>query len=153
MSQQKYTGAALASKVAAQEFSEDFADILTCYPKEKTNNALLGYFATTHRGDQPIEYAELCAAFIDLVDRGVLKPEFRSDLADEQMAELRKRFAPQTIAAVPSATATPPAPPPDPIAECVSDYRTLDGSSFKRKWMSLPDRRHVYETAIAAGRI
>jgi hypothetical protein len=154
MSQQKYTGAALGSKIAAQEWAEDYADLLTCFNAEQVNKSLLGLFGTTHRGDQPIEYSDLCIAFVDLLDRKVLIPEFSSGIANEELLEMRKRFAPKTVSpAVPSEPATAQVPAPDPTAECVKDFKTLPGAEFKRKWMSLPDRRRVYEAAIAAGRI
>jgi hypothetical protein len=37
--------------------------------------------------------------------------------------------------------------------ECARDYRSLGGERFKQKWMCLPERRQVYESAITAGRI
>lgn len=142
-----YTGAALASKVAAQEWAKDFADLLCCFNTEQVNKSLFGLFATTHRGDQPILYSELCEALVDLIDRGVIAPEFPiSGVAAEELEELRAQVAPQSVP-----SSAPTAPASDPIAECVSDWRTLDSTHFKLKWMG--QRRSVYEAAIAAGRI
>jgi hypothetical protein len=157
---QKYTGAALASKIAAQEWAEDYADLLTCFNTEQVNKSLLGLFATTHRGDQSIRYAELCVAFIDLVDRGVLVPEFKSGIADEELLEMRKRFAPKTVSVaasvVPSeapAAQAPAALAADALSECCRDYQTMSSAAFRSRWMSLPKNRQVYEAAISAGRI
>jgi hypothetical protein len=39
------------------------------------------------------------------------------------------------------------------IEECVNDYRRMDSRGFKTKWMLLPERRSVYEQAVASGRV
>lgn len=145
---QKLTGAALESRINAQAFSEDFADLLTTFNTDAVNRAILGLFATTHRGDMSIRYDELCKGLIDLIDRGVLVAEFHSDLADEELAELRERFGAQTVRSTTPAAATPVM---DPTDECANDFRTLDSTHFRLKWMG--QRRSVYEAAIAAGRI
>jgi hypothetical protein len=152
MTQHKLTGAALASNIAAQEFSKDFADLLTVFNTEAVNRAILGLFATTHRGDMPIRYDELCRGLLDLIDRGVLVAEFHSDLADEELQELHERFAPQSVPSTASSgTPTAQAPAVNLVDECANDFRTLDSTHFRLKWMG--QRRSVYEAAIAAGRI
>lgn len=147
---QQYIGAALASKIAAEEWASDFADLLTVFDAEQVNRSLFGAFATTHRQDQPVQYDELCRVFIDLVDRGVLVPEFKSDLADEGLNEMR--------ALAGKAAAPKPAPPPTPeevkardINQCATDFHTLSGAAFKSKWLGI--KRDVYEAAFQAGRI
>lgn len=148
-----YTGAALASKVAAQEWAEDFADLLTCFSTEQVNKSLFALFATTHRGDQPILYSELCEALVDLIDRGVIAREFPiSGVAAEELEELRAQYAPHSVpSSVPSSAPVAQALAMNPVDECASDFRTLNSSQFKQKWMGT--RRNVYEKAIAAGRI
>jgi hypothetical protein len=131
----QYSGVALESKLAAETWSEDFADVLTCYPLEKVNNALLGYFATRKRESEAITYPEMCIAFLDLVDRGVLVAEFKSDLANEGLDEMRTKFAPQTV---PSAPAHPPSP------ANANDYSQMTKVEFEK--ISTPDARRLYRS-------
>jgi hypothetical protein len=131
----QYTGAALESELAAETWSEDFADVLTCYPLEKVNNALLGYFATRKRESEAITYPEMCIAFLDLVDRGVLVAEFKSDLANEGLDEMRTKCAPQTV---PSEASRPPAPVD------ANDFSHMTKAEFEK--ISTPDARRLYRS-------
>lgn len=100
--------AAQSSRISAVEFADDFADLLVCYGNDALQRALGAHFATLKRDNEPIEYDEICRAFLSLVDRKVLVPEFplnKSALAREQLVELRQRFAPETLPAQPAQTA------------------------------------------------
>lgn len=125
-----YTGAALESKFTTEEWAEDFADTLTCFPGDSVNKALFGYFATTHHQDEPIHYDQLCRGFLDLLDRHILVPDFRSDLASEQISDMRARFAPDTIPAQPP-------PPRDP-----GDFSAMTKVEFDR--IPTSDSRRLY---------
>jgi hypothetical protein len=134
-----YTGAALASKIAAEAWAEDFADVLTVFNSEATEKALFGHFATTKSDTEAIEYAELCRAFIDLVDRKVLVREFHSDIANEQLEAMRAKFAPSTL---PTPAHTPTLDPNAP-----RDYSQMTNSEFDR--IPTSESRRLYKSNLA----
>jgi hypothetical protein len=151
-----------ASRVAAQDWAETYSDVLACFNADKVNRALLASFSTSHREDQPIFYPELCSAFVNLIDRKVLVPEFSlSGIPQSQIEEMRQiTNKAKQVAAV--AAAPPPAPPANPVVvakanqeqaieDCVNDFKTLPSAVFKSRWMGA--RRPIYDEVVASGRI
>jgi hypothetical protein len=92
----------------------------------------------------------------ELLQRGAIKlviqtPEANADLQKLQAAVTKANLRPQTQpAAEPAPVAEPPAL--DPTDECVNDFKTLPSGDFRLKWLK-PSTRHIYEAAVAGGRI
>ncbi len=148
--------AGASSRIHAQAWAEENADILTCFNPEKVNSSLLAYFQTRKRANDEINMYEICQAFVYLVDRGVLVPEFSlRGVPQDQLDNMRATIAPRAVA---PAAGCCEGPAPNPAAtrareldECVQDFANLDSKSFKTKWMGV--HRAIYDGAVAAGRI
>jgi hypothetical protein len=119
---QQYQGAALESKLSVETWAEDFADVLTTFNSDQLNRSLFGLFATRKKASEAVTYADLCVGFLHLIDTHVLVPEFRSAIADEQLADMRARFAPETIPSAAPSTSTPADP---------NDFSQMTKSAFE----------------------
>jgi hypothetical protein len=78
----------------------------------------------------------------------VLQQVELTELAAEQLEELKVKFGPKGASEEASETTTVQ---PDPVADCARDYKTLSGREFQRVWKGT--RRSVYEEAISRGLI
>jgi hypothetical protein len=121
------------SHIVATAWAEENADLLCVFNADQVNRALFGLFATTHKDNQPIQYDELSRALLQLVDRHVLVPEFQSDIATEQLEEMRAKFAP-----VPSEASHPPSP------TNANDFSQMTKAEFEK--ISTPDARRLYRS-------
>jgi hypothetical protein len=126
------------SHIVATAWAEENADLLCVFNADQVNRALFGLFATTHKDNQPIQYDELSRALLQLVDRKVLIPEFQSDIATEQLEQMREKFAPQTV---PSEASHPPTPVD------ANDFSQMTKAEFEQ--ISTPDARRLYRSKLS----
>lgn len=135
------------TKNEAENFSNDFGDLLAALNPDRLREYMEGCLSTSKNGTEPARYADYGKWLLDALDRGILTLEFSSQLAQEDLERLRA-----AVSGVPEGEELESSvPAADPIQECASDYRTLDTRSFKARWMG--QRRDVYEAAIEQGLI
>jgi hypothetical protein len=150
---------AIISSEAEESFMERNADRLVCFDTTGIVGVVESYFrleGLPESVQNDFTPATICKAMeqavVVLLRRGSLDSFVRvTPLPEIAQAQL-DRMAGITKPPVDSATEAREAQTAA-IAECARDYRSIEGGQFKRKWMDLPERRSIYDAAIAAGRI
>ena len=95
-------------------------------------------------------------AFLTLLNRGGLDSLVRFPVGPDSLAqqELDAMNLAVNGNSIPDATGDSTlAFVPNPIDQCVTDFRDLRSHEFKQKWMNNPERRAIYDAAINQGAI
>lgn len=147
----------IVSSESAELFETRWPNLLVCFSVGDIFSTLGDYFRVEGlpqevQGD--FSCATLCKAtedaFLTLLNRGALDAFVRvtplPPAAQEELDRMAGIMNPITDTAADAREVQRAA-----VAECARDYRSLEGSQFKQKWMNLIGPRSVYDAAICAG--
>jgi hypothetical protein len=149
---------AIISSEAESMFMETYANGLAVFDTPGVVKVVVAYYQLEGFPEYVLEdfnpatiSRSMGEIFTILLRRGALDEFVRMDPTPEAESELNKMAGIENHVIDPAAQARDAQV--TAMDECAKDYRSLGGERFKQKWMSLPARRQIYESAIAAGRI
>jgi hypothetical protein len=151
-----------ASNIAAGHLIRDFAELIAVLP-ENWPHALRAWLRINGpTGEHIVKDIYSIGAWMEaglwaLLESGKLTPVVNTSESDADIERLRKLVAldklqPELAVETEAVAAEITEPAPDPVSECVRDYRSLNSTDFRFRWMNR-DTRHIYERACAEGRL
>lgn len=148
-------------ELSADIFRTKYRELCAVVDMDELAGRLFAWTRLNAPLDVPLSISDQVAwaetAVYELLERGMIKPLLETPESCADLQKLSAAVGKSGLRATPTVSAPVVEPSAatavvDPIDECASDFKNLCSSDFRQRWLT-PTKRHIYDRAVASGKV